>query len=173
MPSTSVVEKEHQYYFYYLLLLVTAGLLLLAFIFLRGMESPFSNNLAFEMRLLEDRQQMDILQKETTQYIPNLFEKINTLPIGQLKGSTKSDLKIDIASISSIAGKHDLNDSRKDSYRQVADFFEMYLLDKEIAFARLQDINLFTNLCNDCNIGFKEKQRQLAQKKIAISARSN
>ena len=48
----------------------------------------------------------------------------------------------------------------------------MYFEDKKIAAKKTENIKLFEQQFEECSIGFKEKEQQLAQKKNAIIARN-
>lgn len=169
----SMAQKERQQHFVYLLLLLLGAVILLSIIFLRKMDSPFKNDMAFEMYLLEEHQHFNDRQQDIAPFMAKTFDKIEVLPINQLQGFAETDITNSIADIAGIADNKTLTDVRKENYTQVALFYKMYLSDKKIAFAKLQNIDEYEKQYTECSIGFKEKEQQLSQKNAAIAARSN
>lgn len=169
----SMEQKERQQYFVYLIILTVISVALLSVIFLRKMPNPFNNDQAFEMNILKDHKKFNDKQAEVYPFMEKTFQKIDVLPITQLKGFAESDIINSIADISNVAKDQQLNDMRKENFPQIASFYKMYLNDKKIAFAKLQNIALYEKQYTECNIGFKEKEQQLSQKNAAISARSH
>ncbi|BAV05368.1 hypothetical protein SAMN05421788_105177 [Filimonas lacunae] len=169
----SMEQKERQQHFIYLLLLTLCGVVLLSVIFLRKMDSPFKNDMAFEMYLLEEHQHFNARQQDIAPFMSKTFDKIEVLPISQLQGFSETDITNSIADIASITENKQITDIRKENYGQIALFYKMYFADKKIAFAKLQNITQYEKQYTECSIGFKEKEQQLSQKNAAIAARSN
>ena len=169
----SLSRKEKHQHFFYLLLLLVAGAVLLYFIFLRQFASPFGNNIGFEMQLLEQKKQFEKMQADIQPFLEKTFNKIDALPPSGLQAFTEADIKNSINQIANASENDKVQDIRKESYLQIAQFYKIYFEDKKIAGKKADNILLFEKEFTECNIGFKDKETQLAQKKAAIAARNN
>jgi len=169
----SLSRKEKYQYFFYLLLLLVTGLVILCYIFLRNYPSPFSNDIGFEASMLEQKNKFEKLQGTIQPFIEKTYEKIDALPLSGIQPFAESDIQHSINEIANVSTDETIVDPRKECYIQIAQFYKMYFEDKKIAGKKADNILLFENQFTECNIGFKDKEQQLAQKKAAIAARNN
>ena len=84
----------------------------------------------------------------------------------------ENDIKSSINDLANYFESNEVFDTRKNDYLQIAKFYRMYFEDKKIAAKKTENIKLFEQQFEECSIGFKEKEQQLAQKKNAIIARN-
>ncbi len=169
----SLSRKEKYQHFFYLLLLLAVGTILLCFIFFRQFISPFSNDIGYEMQMLEQKNDFEKLQADIQPFMEKTFEKINALPTSGQQPFTEADIKSCINQIASASNNEKVRDLRKESYLQIAQFYKSYFEDKKLTGKKADNIVLFEKQFIECSIGFKDKEQQLAQKKAAMTARNN
>lgn len=169
----SLSRKEKYQYFFYLLLLLLVGMTLFGYIFLRHYASPFTNSIGYEMQLLEQKNKFEQLQTDIQPFLKKTYDKIDALPPTGLQPFTESDIKNSINAIANASADEQVPDIRRESYLQIAQFYKMFFEDKKIAGKRADNIVLFERQFTECSIGFKDKEQQLAQKKVAMAARNN
>ena len=128
-------------------------LLVSGFVFLRKFQSPFTQTDVMDIQLLAQKNKFSEQQKIVEPLLKNTFTKIS---INDLANYFQSIVVFD---------------TRKNDYLQIAKFYRMYFEDKKIAAKKTENIKLFEQQFEECSIGFKEKEQQLAQKKNAIIAR--
>ncbi len=169
----SLSRREKYHYFFYLLLLLVVTVMLLWLVFLRNYTSPFSDDHAYELQMLEHKMKFAQMQKQMEPLLSTTFLKVNALPLKEIAPFAEADIKNDINEIASLIQNDKVSDPRIEAYYQVAQFYKMYFEDKKIAGKKCDNITLFEKQFTECNIGFKDKEQQLAQKKAAISLRNN
>jgi hypothetical protein len=169
----SLSRKEKYQHFFYLLLLAAIGTVLLYFVFLKHYSSPFSNSIAYEMQIMEQKNDFEKLQTDIQPFLEKTFNKIAALPTSALQPFAEADIKSSINQIANASANDKVQDTRKESYLQIAMFYKLYFEDKKLTGKKADNIALFEKQFTECSIGFKDKEQQLAQKKAAIAARNN
>jgi hypothetical protein len=89
-----------------------------------------------------------------------------------LQPFAENDIENSINNVANSFGNTEVYDTRKDAYLQIAQFYKMFFEDKKIAAKKTENIKLFQQQFEECSIGYKDKEQQLAQKKNAILSRN-
>ena len=152
--AISLSKRERRYQFFYLLGMLLVVLLVSGFVFLRKFQSPFTQTDVMDIQLLAQKNKFSEQQKIVEPLLKNTFTKIS------------------INDLANYFQSNEVFDTRKNDYLQIAKFYRMYFEDKKIAAKKTENIKLFEQQFEECSIGFKEKEQQLAQKKNAIIARN-
>ncbi|MDR6516566.1 type VI secretion system transmembrane protein TssO [Chryseobacterium camelliae] len=166
-------RKEKQYQFVYLILMLIAALIFLGIIFLKGFDSPFSDEDMISIRNLEEKAKFDQQQKFTYKLMDSTFSQINRLSDETPQPFEENNI---MYSINDIANYYENNngiaDIRKDAYPQIAKFYKMYFNDKKIIASKTENIKSFEKQFEECSIGFREKKSQLFERENALKART-
>jgi len=85
----------------------------------------------------------------------------------------ENEIRYSINDIANIFETVNITDPRKESYKQIAQFYKMYVEDKNIAGKKNENIKIFTKQFEDCSIGFKERKNQKLQRDNALLMKNN
>ncbi|RMZ58867.1 hypothetical protein D1632_14940 [Chryseobacterium nematophagum] len=167
-------KKEKQYQFLYLVLMLFAALLFLSVIFLKGFESPFSDEDIISVQNLEEKVKFDHQQKIGQRLLDSTFLQVDRLKTDEIvQPFVENNIMYGINDIANyFQNKPGSADVRKEAYPQLAEFYKMYFEDKKILSTRTEDIKRFEKQIEECRIGFKDKQNQLFQRENALKART-
>ncbi|WP_294219538.1 type VI secretion system transmembrane protein TssO [uncultured Chryseobacterium sp.] len=166
-------RKEKQYQFVYLILMLIAALIFLGIIFLKGFESPFSDEDMISIRNLEEKAKFDQQQKFTYKLMDSTFSQINRLSDETPQPFEENNIMYGINDIANYyENNNGIADIRKDAYPQIAKFYKMYFNDKKIIASKTENIKSFEKQFEECSIGFREKKNQLFQRENALKART-
>ena len=169
--AISLSKRERRYQFFYLLGMLLVVLLVSGFVFLRKFQSPFTQTDVMDIQLLAQKNKFLEQQKIVEPLLKNTFTKISILKVEKPQPFVENDIKSSINDLANYFQSNEVFDTRKNDYLQIAKFYRMYFEDKKIAAKKTENIKLFEQQFEECSIGFKEKEQQLAQKKNAIIAR--
>jgi hypothetical protein len=164
----SLSKRERSFQFIYLLALLLFSLVLLNMFFFKNFDSPFSKEISMEMQLLDQKNLFNKQQKILEPNLEAVFNKISILKDETPQPFIENDIIIEINAIANSFNNSEVFDPRKEAYTQIAYFFKMYFEDKKIAAKKNENIKLFKKQFEECSIGFKDKEQQLAQKKTAM-----
>lgn len=166
-------RKEKQYQFVYLILMLIAALIFLGIIFLKGFDSPFSDEDMISIRNLEEKAKFDQQQKFTYKLMDSTFSQINRLSDETPQPFEENNIMYGINDIANYyENNNGIADIRKDAYPQIAKFYKMYFNDKKIIASKTENIKSFEKQFEECSIGFREKKSQLFERKNALKART-
>jgi hypothetical protein len=166
-------KKEKHYQFLYLILMLLAALIFLGIIFLKGFESPFSDEDMISVRNLDEKAKFDQQQKFTFKMLDSTFSQINRLTDEAPQPFVENNIMYGINDIANYFDNNNgVTDIRKDAYPQIAKFYKMYFNDKKIISSKTENIKSFEKQFEECSIGFKEKKNQLFQRENALKARN-
>ncbi|WP_370901135.1 type VI secretion system TssO [Chryseobacterium gossypii] len=167
-------KKEKHYQFFYLLLMLLAALIFLGVIFLKGYESPFSDEDIISIKNLEEKSRFDQQQKYSYKILDSTFSMINKLTDESLQPFVEDNIMYGINDVANYFenGNNNITDIRKDAYPQIAKFYKMYFTDKKVISSKTENIKNFEKQFEECSIGFKEKKNQLFQRENAYKART-
>lgn len=166
-------NKEKRYYFLYLLGLLFLAVLLLSVIILYRWESPFNNSDTLAIETLEEKVKFDDRQKVAQPVIDSTFNKIEKVSAENQNPLLENEIRYSINDIANIFETVNITDPRKESYKQIAQFYKMYVEDKIIAGKKNENIKIFTKQFEDCSIGFKERKNQKLQRDNALLMKNN
>lgn len=169
----SLSKREKRFQFIYLIGLLLLSTVLLSVIAFRKYESPFSEYNVLELQMLEQKNKFSKQQDVVSPLLQSTYKKINILKFQTPQPFAESDIKNSINNIANSFENVNVYDTRKEGYLQIAQFYKMYFEDKKIAAKKSENIILFEKQFEECSIGFKEKEQQLAQKQNAILSRSD
>ncbi|MET3536013.1 type VI secretion system transmembrane protein TssO [Chryseobacterium limigenitum] len=165
-------KKERHYQFIYLLLMLFAAILFLGIIFLKGFESPFSDEDIISVQNLEQKAKFDQQQKATQRVLDSTFTQINRLTNEVPQPFEENNIMNGINDVANSFENADVLDIRKEAYPQIAKFYKMFFDDKKVISSKTENIKNFEKQFEECSIGFKEKKSQLFQRENALKARN-
>ncbi|MDR6156491.1 hypothetical protein QF023_000007 [Chryseobacterium sp. SLBN-27] len=166
-------KKERHYQFLYLILMLFAALIFLGIIFLKGFESPFSDEDIVSVQSLEEKAKFDQKQKMSYKTLDSTFSMINKLTDEAPQPFVENNIVYGINDVASFfQSGENINDIRKEAYPQIAKFYKMYFDDKKVVSSKTENIKSFEKQAEECAIGFKEKKSQLFQRETALKSRS-
>jgi len=165
-------KKERHYQFLYLLLMLFAAILFLGIIFLKGFESPFSDEDIISVQNLEQKAKFDQQQKATQRVLDSTFTQINRLTNEVPQPFEENNIMNGINDVANSFENADVLDIRKEAYPQIAKFYKMFFDDKKVISSKTENIKNFEKQFEECSIGFKEKKSQLFQRENALKARN-
>ncbi|MCS3529779.1 type VI secretion system transmembrane protein TssO [Chryseobacterium sp. JUb7] len=168
----SLSKKEKHYQFIYLILMLAAAIVFLSVIFLKGFESPFSDEDVISIRNLEEKSKFDQQQKFTYKLLDSTFSQIKRLTDEAPSPFEEDRIMNGINDVANYYARNNTLDIRKEAYPQIANFYKMYFDDKKIISSKTENIKKLEKQFEDCSIGFKEKKSQLFQRENALKARS-
>lgn len=171
--NITLSNKEKRYYFLYLLGLLFFGVLLLSAIALYRAESPFNNSDILAIQTLQEKAKFDERQKIAQPVIDSTFVKIEKVSVEDQNPLLENEIRYSINDIANIFETVNISDPRKESYKQIAQFYKMYVEDKNIAGKKNENIKIFTKQFEDCSIGFKERKNQKLQRDNALLMKNN
>lgn len=163
--SPSLSQKERTYQFLYLVIMLLLTQVLLGFIFLSSYHSPFSQIALLDAQLLEQQKQFNEQQKAVEPLIIETFQKISQLQAVSPQPQVEDDLTRRIHDVTSFFNDTSSYDPRKEGYRQIGSFYQMYFEDKKIVARKMENTQQFRKDFEECTIGFKDKEQQLIQRK--------
>lgn len=171
--QVTLSKKEKRYQFLYLILMLFTALIFMGIIFLRGFQSPFSDNDIVSVQMLEEKAKFDQKQKLSYKVLDSTFSMINKLTDEAPQPFEENNI---MYGVNDVAGYYqngeNINDIRKEAYPQIAEFYKMYFNDKKIISSKTENIKNFEKQFEECSIGFKEKKSQLFQRETALNSRT-
>ena len=165
-------KKERHYQFFYLILMLVAALIFLGIIFLKGYESPFSDEDVRGIQSLEQKAEFEQQQKVVLPMMDSTFVMITKLTNETPQPFVENNVMNGINDLANYFGDNGIVDIRKDAYPQIAKFYKMYFDDKKVVSTTTEDIKRFEKQVEDCRIGFKDKQNKLYERENALKSRT-
>ncbi|MFC3161043.1 hypothetical protein SAMN05443633_101121 [Chryseobacterium arachidis] len=165
-------KKEKHYQFLYLILMLFAAIIFLGILFLKGFESPFSDEDVISIQSLEEKAKFDQKQKFTFKLLDSTFSQIDRLKDEAPQPFVENNIMNGINDVANQLANDNTTDIRKDAYPQIAKFYKMYFDDKKVISSKTENIKSFEKQFEECSIGFKEKKSQLFQRETALKART-
>lgn len=170
---TLLSKQERRYQLFYLIVILFLTLLVMGVLTLQKMDSPFSKADILEMQMLSQKNKFSDQAKIVFPLLESTFKKINIITLETPQPFVENDIKNNINEVANSFENTNIYDTRKEAYLQIAQFYKMFFEDKKIAAKKAENIHLFEKQFEECAIGFKDKEQQLAQKNNAILSRSN
>ncbi|KQR94369.1 hypothetical protein ASG01_00325 [Chryseobacterium sp. Leaf180] len=171
--NITLSKKEKRYYFLYLLGLLFFAVLLISAVVLYRSESPFNNSDILAIQALQEKAKFDERQKVAQPVIDSTFHRIDKVSVDNNNPLEENEIRYSINDIANIFETVNINDPRKGSYAQIAQFYKMYMEDKYVAGKKNENIKIFTKQFEDCSIGFKERKNQKLQRDNAMLMKNN
>ena len=171
--NITLSNKEKRYYFLYLLGLLFFAVILLSVIILYRTESPFNNSDILAIQTLEEKAKFDERQKMAQPVLDSTFANIEEVSVEEQNPLKENEIRYSINDIANIFETVNITDPRKQSYVQIAQFYKMYMEDKNVAGKKNENIKIFTKQFEDCSIGFKERKNQKLQRDNALLMKTN
>ena len=164
-------KKERHYQFFYLILMLVTAMLFLGVIFLKGFESPFSDEDVRGIQNLEQKAEFEHHQKIVIPIMDSTYTMITKLTNDGPQPFIENNIQLGVNDLNSYFSSTDVVDIRKDAYPQIAKFYKMYFDDKKVISTTSEDIKIFQKQVDECRIGFKDKQNKLYQREQDLKAR--
>lgn len=149
-----------------------AAIIFLGILFLKGFESPFSDEDVISIQSLEEKAKFDQKQKFTFKLLDSTFSQIDRLKDEAPQPFVENNIMNGINDVANQLANDNTTDIRKDAYPQIAKFYKMYFDDKKVISSKTENIKSFEKQFEECSIGFKEKKSQLFQRETALKART-
>ncbi|MCC2590643.1 type VI secretion system TssO [Chryseobacterium sp. MFBS3-17] len=154
-------NKEKRHYFLYLLAMLFFAVLILSLILLAKFRSPFSDADLVSIQVLQEKAKFEDRQAKTIYVLDSAFSKIERLPLETRNTFEANEIQYSINDIPNVFETVNTTDPRKQSYVQIARFYEMFFRDKEMASKMNENMKFYKKQAEDCAIGVKEKKQQL------------
>ncbi|EFK36663.1 Uncharacterised protein [Chryseobacterium gleum] len=164
-------KKERHYQFFYLILMLVTAMLFLGVIFLKGFQSPFSDEDVRGIQNLEQKAAFEKHQKIVLPIMDSTYTMISKLTDDGPQPFMENNIQLGVNDLNSYFNSTDVVDIRKDAYPQIAKFYKMYFEDKKVLSTASEDIKIFQKQVDECRIGFKDKQNKLYQREQDLKAR--
>ncbi|WP_061084160.1 type VI secretion system transmembrane protein TssO [Chryseobacterium indologenes] len=165
-------KKERHYQFLYLILMLLTAMIFLGVIFLKGFESPFSDEGIRGIQNLEQKAEFEQHQKIILPIMDSTYTMITKLTDETPQPFVENNIFNNINDLNGYFKNNEIADIRKDAYPQIARFYKMYFDDKKVISTTTEDIKKFEKQVEECRIGFKDKQNKLYDRENALKART-
>jgi len=165
-------KKERHYQFLYLILMLLTAMIFLGVIFLKGFESPFSDEDIRGIQNLEQKAEFEQHQKIILPIMDSTYTMITKLTAETPQPFVENNIFNNINDLNGYFKNNEIADIRKDAYPQIARFYKMYFDDKKVISTTTEDIKKFEKQVEECRIGFKDKQNKLYDRENALKART-
>jgi hypothetical protein len=166
-------KKEKHYQFFYLILMLFAAMIFLGILFLKGYDSPFSDEDVRGIQNLEQKSKFEQHQKFILPIMDSTYSMITKLTDVPPEPFVEDHIGLGINDLQNYFDvNNDVTDVRKDAYPQIAKFYKMYFDDKKVISSTTQDIKIFEKQVEDCRIGFKDKQNRIFQRENVLKSRT-
>lgn len=152
-------------------MLVTA-MIFLGILFLKGFESPFSDEDVRGIQNLEQKAEFEQHQKIIIPIMDSTYTMITKLTDEAPQPFVENNIFVGVNDLNGYFKGHDIVDTRKDAYPQIARFYKMYYEDKKVISTTSEDIKRFEKQVEECRIGFKDKQDKIYQRQNELKART-
>lgn len=152
--------------------MLLAAMIFLGIIFLKGFESPFSDEDVRGIQNLEQKAEFEQHQKIILPIMDSTYARITKLKSEGPQPFAENNIQLGVNDLNDYFNANNVIDIRKDAYPQIAKFYKMYFDDKKVISTTLEDIKIFEKQVEDCRIGFKDKQNKLYERENALKARS-
>ncbi|SIT21057.1 hypothetical protein SAMN05421786_10946 [Chryseobacterium ureilyticum] len=166
-------KKERHYQFFYLILMLVTAMIFLGVIFLKGFESPFSDEDIRGIQNLEQKAEFEQHQKVILPIMDSTYTMITKLADETPQPFVENNIFVGVNDLNGYFKEHgSITDVRKDAFPQIARFYKMYYEDKKVISTTSEDIKRFEKQIEECRIGYKDKQDKLYQRESALQART-
>lgn len=165
-------KKEKHYQFLYLILMLLAAMIFLGIIFLKGYESPFSDEDVRGLQNLEQKSKFDQHQKIVLPIMDSTYAMITKLKDQSPEPFVEDNIIFGINDLVNYFKNNEVADMRKEAYPEIAKFYKMYFDDKKVISTTSEDIKKFEKQVDECRIGFKDTQNRLYQRENELKART-
>lgn len=152
--------------------MLLAAMIFLGIIFLKGFESPFSDEDVRGIQNLQQKAEFEQHQKIILPIMDSTYVRITKLKGEGPQPFAENNIQLGVNDLNDYFNGNNVTDIRKDAYPQIAKFYKMYFDDKKVISTTLEDIKIFEKQVEDCRIGFKDKQNKLYERENALKARS-
>lgn len=150
-----------------------AAMIFLGILFLKGYDSPFSDEDVRGIQNLEQKSKFEQNQKVIIPIMDSTYSMITKLTDVAPEPFVENNISLGINDLQNyFNAKNDITDVRKDAYPQIAKFYKMYFDDKKVISSTTEDIKKFEKQVEDCRIGFKDKQNRLFQRENVLKSRT-
>lgn len=165
-------KKERHYQFLYLILMLLAAMIFLGVIFLKGFDSPFSDEDIRGIESIEQKKAFEREQKLLQPLMDSAYVGISRIRDKSPEPFVEDNISQNINGLASYFHSKEVVDIRKDAYPQIAKFYKMYFDDKKIISTTTEDVKRFEKELDDCRIGFKNKQSYINERENARRERT-
>lgn len=152
--------------------MLVASMIFLGIIFLKGFESPFSDEDVRGIQNLEQKAEFDQHQKIVLPIMDSTYMMVTKLTDETPQPFVENNIRVGINDLANYFDDKNIADIRKDAYPQIAKFYKMYFDDKKVVSTTTEDIKKFEKQVEECRIGYKDKQNKLYERENALKART-
>ena len=162
--NITLSKKEKRHYFLYLLGMLVFTVFIVAFIVLNKVANPFSGTDMHAVMTLQDKAKFDEAQKNIQKQMDSTFVKIEKMNPEKITPIEENDISVGISNVNNAFKMSASSDPRKESYPQVAKFYEMFFEDKKNTVTLKKNIENFTKQYDNCIVGYRDRQQQMMQR---------
>lgn len=162
--NITLSQKEKKHYFLYLLGMLICTVLITSFIVLNKSENPFSETDMHSVMILQEKSKFNEAQKTIQKQMDSTFANIEKANPETITPMEENDIKVGIININNAFKMSGSSDPRKESYSQIAKFYEMFFQDKKNTLTLRKNIENFTKQYEDCTVGYRDKQQQIMRR---------
>lgn len=152
--------------------MLLAAMIFLGIIFLKGYESPFSEEDVRGIQSLEQKALFEGHQKILQPEMDSAYIRISRISDKAPEPFVENNIFNGINGLASYFRANDVVDIRKDAYPQIAKYYKMYFDDKKVISTTAEDVKKFEKQVEDCRIGFKNTQDRLYDRNNAMRERT-
>ena len=160
--DVTLSKKEKRHYFLYLLGILFLAVIIISGVFLYRMDSPFTNSQESEVSIqsLQEKAKFEERQKLYLPVLDSAFAKIEKIGLEDQYSVAANTAETGINDIRNAFENTNITDPRKESYRQIALFYKMFLNDKQMATKKTENIETYNKKFEECTIYYREKRQQ-------------
>ncbi len=151
--------------------MLLAAMIFLGIIFLNKFESPFDSSDVVSLKRLEQKAQFDLEQKKIQSVVDSTFTKISHLDTENPDAMTVHDIEKNTDFISSTNKRFSTPDERVEGYPLIADFYDMYMDDKNMITYMTEDVKRLEATVKDCEMGYKQNEQRLFDRANALRSK--
>lgn len=151
--------------------MLLAAMILLGILFLNRFESPFDSSDVITLKRLEQKSKFDLEQKNIQKIVDSTFMKISHLDAENQEAMTVHDIEKNTEFISTTKKRFITPDERIDGYPLIAEFYEMYMEDKNMVKNITDDVKRLEVTVKNCEMGYKNNEQRLFDRDIALKSR--
>lgn len=164
--NVTLSNKEKRYYFFYLLAMLLGAVLLISAVTLYRFDSPFTSAEIAAVQQLQEKSKFEARQEMSQDLLDSTFTKIDRLEVKDLNPD-QLELENSITDVATVMDQTNIIDQRKLSYRQISNFYKMYLDDKIRLSSQLENIESYKKQFDDCSANVSEKKQMMLQRENA------
>ncbi|MFN3022011.1 type VI secretion system TssO [Chryseobacterium sp. TY3] len=162
--NVTLSKKEKKHYFFYLLGMLFFTVILLSVAFLYRYASPFADSDLHSVSILQEKTRFDETQKSFAIKTDSLFAKLMKFDPEKAPPGDENEIEFGISEINNGFKQGNFSDGRKEFYPQMAEFYNMYFIDKKTLKLTGENIKNKKNQLDNCMVGYNRNRSEMVQR---------